>query len=145
MKKQLPCPTFSALIFSLSCGSQTLLAVNNSHNIISEPAPELIFKLLLFNILTPVAVWNCSLTQICVFFSAATTQIALDDNFVLPGCCVIFCCLKTLGDHSCFYLSWKNGKSQIKLSGNCFPKTASFLPACDQFIITPEEKEIMHS
>lgn len=56
-----------------------------------------------------------------------------------------------LSDHSFFYLNWKSGKSQIKLSGNCgalkprVPKTASFLPACDQFIITPEEKEIMHS
>lgn len=52
-----------------------------------------------------------------------------------------------LSDHSFFYLNWKSGKSQIKLSGNCgalkprVPKTASFLPACDQFIITPEKKK----
>jgi len=42
-------------------------------------------------------------------------------------------------------LNWKSDKSQIKLTRNsgalspCVLKPASFLPACDQFIITPEE------
>lgn len=54
-----------------------------------------------------------------------------------------------LGDHSLHYLNWKSDKSQIELTRNsgaltpCVPKTASFVPACDKFIITPEENEIM--
>ncbi|PKU34606.1 wd repeat-containing protein hypothetical protein [Limosa lapponica baueri] len=56
---------------------------------------------------------------------------------------------KSLKEASAESIERKSDKSRIKLTRNsgaltpCVPKSASFLPACDEFIITPEEKEIM--